>query len=109
MKKTTLKIFRAGAIAIGLAMTGNLVACASNGPHESTGQYVDDATISTKVRAAIVGDKNVTITEIKVTTFRGTVQLSGFVDNSAMITRAGDIAKGVEGVKSVDNDLKIRK
>lgn len=108
MKKSALKIFHAGAIAISLAITGNLVACASNGPHESTGEYVDDATISTKVRAAIIGDKDVKISEIKVTTFRGTVQLSGFVDNAAMITRAGDIAKGVNGVKSIDNDLKVR-
>ena len=90
-------------------MTGTLATCASNGSHESTGEYVDDATISTKVRTAILGDANVKITEIKVTTFRGTVQLSGFVDNAAMVTRAGDIAKGVQGVKSVKNDLIVRK
>jgi osmotically-inducible protein OsmY len=108
MKKTTLNIFRAGAIAVGLAMTGNLVACTANGNQESTGEYVDDATISTNVRAAIVGDKDVKITQISVTTFRGTVQLSGFVDNAGMITRAGELARGVKGVKSVDNDIKVK-
>jgi osmotically-inducible protein OsmY len=109
MKKTTHTVMRAAAIAIGLAMTGSLATCASNGPHQSTGEYVDDATISTKVRADILADANVKITEIKVTTFRGTVQLSGFVDNAAMVTRAGDIAKAVKGVQSVKNDLIVRK
>ena len=109
MNKSTQNIMRAAAIALGLAMTGTLATCASNGPHESTGEYVDDATISTKVRTAILGDDNVKITEIKVTTFRGTVQLSGFVDSAAMVSRAGDIAKGVQGVKSVKNDLVVRK
>lgn len=109
MKNATRNIFRAGAIAIGLAMTGNLVACAANGPQESTGEYIDDATISTKVRTAILEDPNVKISEIKVTTFRGTVQLSGFVDSAAMIDRASQVAKGVQGVKSVKNDLIVRK
>ena len=109
MKKTTHNVMRAAAIAIGLAMTGTLATCAPNGPQQSAGEYVDDATISTKVRADILGDANVKITEIKVTTFRGTVQLSGFVDNAAMVTRAGDIAKAVKGVQSVKNDLIVRK
>ena len=107
MKKTTHNVMRAAAIAIGLAMTGSLATCASH--PQSTGEYVDDATISTKVRADILGDANVKISEIKVTTYQGTVQLSGFVDSAAMVTRAGDIAKAVKGVKSVKNDLIVRK
>jgi osmotically-inducible protein OsmY len=108
MLKPSHNIVRAAAIVLGLAVTGSLATCAATNNRESTGEYVDDATISTKVRAAILQDPNVKISEIKVTTYRGTTQLSGFVDNQQMIARASEIAKGVNGVKSVKNDLMVK-
>jgi osmotically-inducible protein OsmY len=74
----------------------------------SPGQYVDDKVITAKVKAALVEDPGVKALQIKVESFEGVVQLSGFVDHPEQIRRAAEIAKGVEGVKSVKNDLTVR-
>lgn len=108
MDKPIQNVMRATAIVVGLALTGTLANCSSTSNRESTGEYVDDATVSTKVRAAILQDPNVKISDIKVTTYRGVTQLSGFVDNQQMISRAEQVAKGVSGVKSVQNDLHVK-
>ena len=108
MHKPLQNVMRASAIVLGLAATGTLANCSATNNRESTGEYVDDATVSTKVRAAILQDPNVKISEIKVTTYRGVTQLSGFVDNQQMISRAAEVAKGVNGVKSVKNDLHVK-
>jgi hyperosmotically inducible periplasmic protein len=96
------------AIAIALAMPVLIGACAQTKTSESTGQYFDDATITSKVKTAILDDSALKVMEIKVDTYRGTVQLSGFVDNPRMIARAGDVATNVAGVTGVQNDLVVK-
>jgi osmotically-inducible protein OsmY len=85
-----------------------MVGCAQTSTHESTGQYLDDAGITAKVKAAFAADPNVKATEINVETYQGTVQLSGFVAQPADAQRAADIARGVKGVTSVKNDIRVK-
>lgn len=75
---------------------------------ESAGEYIDDAAITAKVKAAFLKDKDVKATEVKVETEKGVVHLSGVVKNSNAIERAAQIATGVSGVKSVTNDLRLK-
>lgn len=75
---------------------------------KSAGEYVDDAAITAKVKAAFVRDNEVKALDIKVETYRGVVQLSGFARNNAEIQRALEIARNVAGVKSVRNDIQLR-
>lgn len=89
-------------------LSASLGACAVFEGRQSTGEYVDDATISTQVRSKIVGDQNLKLTQIDVETFKGTVQLSGFVETNAMKSHASDVARSVKGVQSVKNDLVVR-
>ena len=84
------------------------VGCASTPTKESTGQYVDDSTITTKVKAAIFNDPALKVFQINVETFKGEVQLSGFVDSSQNAKRAAEVARGVGGVKSVKNSLVVK-
>lgn len=79
--------------------------CASTPTQEGTGEYVDDAVITTKVKAAIFNESTLKSTEIKVETFKGFVQLSGFVSSRAEIDKAIELARGVKGVRSVKNDM----
>jgi osmotically-inducible protein OsmY len=88
-----------------VAFTGG---CASSRTQESTGEYIDDATITTRVRAALVGDSNIKSTDITVETYRGVVQLSGFVDDEDQIARAAEDARSQQGVKGVRNDLHVK-
>lgn len=76
--------------------------------NKSAGEYIDDAAITTKVKAAFLKDTEVKATEIKVQTFKGTVQLSGFASSSAAIERAARLAADVPGVKSVRNDIRLK-
>ena len=92
----------------GLAFVQSQTGCAGTTTRESTGEYVDDSSITTKVKAAFVKDPVVKATDVKVETFKGTVQLSGFVDNAAEQARAADIARGVEGVKNVVNATTLK-
>ncbi|HEX5464716.1 MAG TPA: BON domain-containing protein [Burkholderiales bacterium] len=85
-----------------------LAGCASTATQESTGEYVDDATITSKVKAAFVPDKQVSALDIHVTTYRGVVQLSGFADNPEEIQRATELARNVKGVKAVKNDVQLK-
>jgi osmotically-inducible protein OsmY len=89
-----------------LAASG--AACSSTKTSESTGEYVDDSVISNKVRAQIVGDKDLSLFQIDVGTYKGVVQLSGFVNSPAAKTRAGQVASGVSGVTQVRNDLVVK-
>ena len=75
---------------------------------ESAGEYIDDATITAKVKAAFLKDKEVKATEVKVETNQGTVHLSGFAKSSDAIERAAQLATNVPGVKSVSNDLRLK-
>ena len=85
-----------------------LIGCASTRTHESTGEYVDDRVITLKVKSAILGDDTLKSSEINVETFKSVVQLSGFVNSQADIKRAVAVAKGVEGVTSVKNDMQLK-
>lgn len=82
--------------------------CASTSKQEGTGEYVDDTVITAKVKAAILGDSSMKSTEINVETFKGVVQLSGFVSSSADISKIIDTASKVKGVTSVKNDMRIK-
>lgn len=82
--------------------------CGSTAKTEGTGEYVDDTVITTKVKAAIFNDSTLKVNEINVETFKGVVQLSGFVNSQADINKAVQIARGVAGVKSVKNDMRLR-
>ncbi|HEX9185027.1 MAG TPA: BON domain-containing protein [Burkholderiales bacterium] len=82
--------------------------CAATPTSQSTGQYMDDTAITTKVKAAILNDASLKSNQISVETYKGRVQLSGFVDSSADIAQAGTVAKSVGGVTSVKNDLRLK-
>jgi hyperosmotically inducible protein len=75
----------------------------------SLGQKVDDTTVTTKVKTALLADPDVSGTAISVETLNGRVQLSGFVDSDAQARRAVDLASRVEGVKGVDNKMSVKK
>lgn len=76
---------------------------------ESAGQYVDDVTISTTVRAKLIDDKDLNVTQIDVETLKGVVSLSGFVDSDAKKSKATTVARSVSGVKDVRNNLIVKK
>ena len=82
--------------------------CASSGNKETTGEYVDDAWITSKVKAAFVKDKTLKASEINVETYKGTVQLSGFVADASDVMHAADVAGGIKGVSSVKNDIRVK-
>ena len=82
--------------------------CASTSTHESTGEYVDDSAITAKVKTALVKDPLVSAFAVSVKTYKGVVQLSGFVDTADQKARAADVARGVFGVNSVNNSLIIK-
>lgn len=84
------------------------VGCASTAKQEGTGEYVDDAVITTKVKSAILGEPTLKSAEINVETFKGVVQLSGFVTSAAMANKAVELASKVSGVKSVKNDMRVK-
>jgi len=85
-----------------------VIGCAPTPTREGTGEYVDDSVITTKVKAAIFNEPSLKSAEINVETFRGVVQLSGFVSSQANITRAIEVARGVDGVKSVKDDMRLK-
>jgi osmotically-inducible protein OsmY len=93
-------------VCIGLLST--VIGCASTQKHESTGQYVDDSVITTKVKAAIFNEATLKTLQINVKTYKSVVQLSGSVDSSRSITRAEEVAKRVEGVVAVKNELVVK-
>ncbi|MDZ4251745.1 MAG: BON domain-containing protein [Sulfuritalea sp.] len=86
----------------------SVVGCASTTKQEGTGEYVDDAVITTKVKAAIFNEPTLKSAEINVETFKNVVQLSGFVSSQTAINKATDLARGVAGVRSVKNDMRIK-
>lgn len=82
--------------------------CASTRTHESPGEYIDDSVITLKVKTAILGEETLKSAEINVETFKGVVQLSGFVNSQADINKAVVVAKSVNGVISVKNDMQLK-
>ena len=92
-------------LAVALATT---LGCATTATKEGTGQYVDDSVITTKVKAAIFNEPTLKSAEINVETFKGIVQLSGFVSSQADIHKAIEVARTVHGVRSVKNDMRLK-
>ncbi|MBZ2206055.1 BON domain-containing protein [Massilia soli] len=86
-----------------------LAGCASTDNRASTGQYIDDTMITAKVKSALVADPELKATEIQVDTFKGTVQLSGFVAAPEHVQMAERLVRDIAGVKSVKNDIAIKR
>jgi osmotically-inducible protein OsmY len=82
--------------------------CAATQQRESTGQYVDDSVITTKVKTAIYDEPSLKVFQISVETFKGVVQLSGFVNSEQIVRKAGEVAGRIEGVRSVTNNLVVK-
>jgi osmotically-inducible protein OsmY len=104
MNKLTL-ILR---LLISLVLVVSIAGCAGSKRYESTGEYLDDSAITTKVKASILGDSKLKTLQISVETFKGVVQLSGFVDSTNAATRAVELARTVKGVKVVNNSLIVK-
>jgi len=96
-----------GYIALVMLMVA-FAACASTSKQESTGEYVDDSVITTKVKSLLAADDFLKSFQIGVETYKGTVQLSGFVNSQKAIDKAIEITRSVKGVKSVKNDLIVK-
>ncbi len=91
-----------------LMLIATFVACASTPKQESTGEYVDDSVITTKVKSLLAEDDFLKSFQIGVETFKGTVQLSGFVNSQKAVDKAVEITRSVGGVKSVKNNLIVK-
>ena len=107
--KASLKICALAALCgSGLGLVSLSTGCAGTPTKESTGEFVDDSTVTTRVKAALIHDEIVKSSDVSVETFKGVVQLSGFVDNSAQKYRAGEVAAGVKGVRDVKNNITVK-
>lgn len=104
--KFTPKSFAAFFVALALT---SVLGCASTGTQEGTGEFVDDSVITSKVKAAIFGEPSLKSIEISVETFKGVVQLSGFISSVENENKAVELARNVKGVKSVKDDLRLKK
>lgn len=103
-----LKLNRLLQLLVCICLTSLCTACAATPKHESTGQYVDDSVITTKVKAAIFNEATLKMFQINVKTYKAVVQLSGFVDSSQSVTKAAEVARTVDGVVSVENGLVVK-
>jgi osmotically-inducible protein OsmY len=103
-----LKIHRYLIILASLVLLATFIGCAPTRERESTGQYIDSTVITSKVKAAIFKEPTLKTLQIKVESFKGNVQLSGFVDTEQSATRAEEVALSVKGVVSVKNDLVVK-
>lgn len=102
------KLYRILQLLICIGLLTSFLGCTSTHKQESTGQYVDDSVITTKVKTAIFNEPTLKSFQINVKTYKAVVQLSGFVDSSQNVTKAGEVAGAVEGVVSVKNDLIVK-
>lgn len=103
-----MKNLKIASTLIAALMLTTVVGCASTNKQESSGQYVDDTVITTAVKAAIFNEPTLKVAEINVETFKGAVQLSGFVRSQDNIATAINVTRGVNGVKSVKNDMRLK-
>ena len=101
-------ITRKLATLVGILFVAMALGCASTAKQEGTGEYVDDTVITTKVKAAILNEPTLKSAEINVETFKGVVQLSGFVSSRDAETKAVAVASNVGGVKTVKNDMRLK-
>jgi len=91
-----------------LVMIVTIAACTSTRTQSSTGEYVDDSVITTKVKSLLAADDLLKSFKISVETYKGTVQLSGFVNSQKAVDKAGEITKTVKGVTSIKNNLIVK-
>lgn len=91
-----------------IALMASALGCGSTSQQASTGQYIDDSVITTKVKTAIFNEPTLKSGQITVETYKNVVQLSGFVDSNASMSKAVAVARSVEGVSSVKNDMRLR-
>ena len=91
-----------------IALMLSALGCGSTPQQSSTGQYIDDSAITTKVKTGIFNEPSLKVNQISVETYKNVVQLSGFVDSSASMDKAVTIARSVQGVSSVKNDMRVR-
>ncbi|MDQ5987023.1 MAG: Osmotically-inducible protein Y [Syntrophus sp. SKADARSKE-3] len=104
MKKRSILIY----CLVLLMMVATFTACAGTRTQESSGEYVDDSVITTKVKSLLAADDFLKSFEVSVESFKGTVQLSGFVNSQKAVNKAAEIARSVQGVKSVKNNLIVK-
>lgn len=93
---------------LGLLLLGGVAGCTENAKRESTGEYLDDMVLTSKVKATFLGDSRLKVLDINVKTYKGTVQLSGFVDTQQEADRAVQLSRTIKGVKAVNNSLIIK-
>ena len=91
-----------------IMLVATFMACASTPKQESTGEFVDDSVITTKVKTLLAADDFLKSFQISVESFKGTVQLSGFVNSQQAVDKAGEITRSVKGVKSIKNNLIVK-
>lgn len=101
---TAMNTIRGALILVLLTVAG----CASTPTSSSTGEYLDDTMITARVKTAIFNDDDLSAAEINVETFKGVVQLSGFVVTDLEIAKAGEVAANIDGVTSVYNDIRLK-
>jgi len=106
-----MKAMQASMLAVAVALgSAQLAGCASQSPNENrrtAGVVVDDAALTAKVKTALARDRDVAAHNVNVTTYRGLVQLSGFVQEESAARKAAEVARGVDGVRDVYNDLRV--
>ena len=104
MKKRNIVIY----CLVLLILIATFTACAATRTHESTGEYIDDSVITTKVKSLLAADDFLKSFQISVEAYQGTVQLSGFVNSQKAVDKAAEIVWGVKGVKSLKNNLIVK-
>ncbi len=93
---------------ISVIMLASVMGCAATATRESTGEYVSDSWITAKVKSALIEDPHVKATEVNVETYKGTVQLSGFVSSASAMNQAVQVTRGIKGVAGIKNDMRIK-
>ena len=106
-KLTSLGVALLICFVLGIVATG-LTGCAGDRYNRSTGEYIDDKGLNTRVRGALSDNPDYKFDDVQVNSFRGTVQLAGFVNTSAQKSKAGQIAEDVPGVKDVENNITVK-
>jgi hyperosmotically inducible periplasmic protein len=107
-KEHAMKPSRLKSLGAMLCLATGLAACAGSPTSPSTGEFIDDRSIGTRVKTALIRDDEVRARNIEVETFKGKVQLSGFVDSHSQKERAAQLASTVPGVKSVHNEIVVK-
>ena len=103
-----MKLFKRISAVFFAVLLATVLGCAGSSTKEGTGEYVDDTVITGKVKTAIFSEATLKSSEINVETFKGMVQLSGFVKSQADIGKAVEVARGVNGVKGVTNAMQLK-